>query len=120
MNETVGVRQGNCMAPVLFLFMITAFAETLEIELKDMGLNVLLLRTRTNSPCDSENLKGQLPKTFSEGVLLELFNMLYVNDGTFTFKDQKQLALGAQLIFDNFKIFGMKMHIGRGGKTSKT
>ena len=30
MSQTVGVRQGDCMAPVLFLFMMMAFAETLE------------------------------------------------------------------------------------------
>ena len=30
MSQTVGVRQGDCMAPVLFLFMVMAFAETLE------------------------------------------------------------------------------------------
>ena len=30
MIQTVGVRQGDCMAPVLFLFMVMVFAETLE------------------------------------------------------------------------------------------
>ena len=30
MNQTVGVRQGDCMVPVLFLFMMMAFEETLE------------------------------------------------------------------------------------------
>ena len=30
MSQNVGVRQGDCMAPVLFLFMVMAFAETLE------------------------------------------------------------------------------------------
>ena len=30
MNQTVGVRQGDCMAPLLFPFMMMAFAETLE------------------------------------------------------------------------------------------
>ena len=29
--QSVGVRQGDNMAPVLFLFLMTAFAETLEI-----------------------------------------------------------------------------------------
>ena len=29
MSQTVGVRQGDCMAPVLFLFTIMAFSETL-------------------------------------------------------------------------------------------
>ena len=32
MSQTVGVRQGNCMVPVLFLFMVMAFSETLETE----------------------------------------------------------------------------------------
>ena len=32
MSQTVGVRQGDCMAPVLFLFMVMAFVETLETE----------------------------------------------------------------------------------------
>ena len=30
MSQTVGVRQGDCMTPVLFLFMVMAFAKTLE------------------------------------------------------------------------------------------
>ena len=30
MSQFVSVRQGDCMAPVLFLFMVMAFAETLE------------------------------------------------------------------------------------------
>ena len=32
MSQTVGVRQVDCMAPVLFLFMVMAFAETLVTE----------------------------------------------------------------------------------------
>ncbi len=31
-KQEVGVRQGDNMAPVLFLFLMTAFAETLDIE----------------------------------------------------------------------------------------
>ena len=31
-NQTIGVRQGDPMSPVLFLFLMTAFAETLESE----------------------------------------------------------------------------------------
>ena len=30
MSQTVGVRQGDCMAPALFLFMVMTFSETLE------------------------------------------------------------------------------------------
>ncbi len=38
--QTVGVWQGDNMAPVLFLFLMTAFAETLEIVWKDQGIPV--------------------------------------------------------------------------------
>jgi hypothetical protein len=34
MNQTMGVHQGDNMAPVLFLFMINAFAESLETKWK--------------------------------------------------------------------------------------
>ena len=84
-----------------------------------MGLNMLLLRTLTNSPRVSGSLNGQLTKTFSEGVLLDMFNVLYVEDDAFLLEDQEQLTLVAQLIFDHFKIFWLDMHIGRGKKSSK-
>ena len=38
--QSVGVRQGDNMAPVLFLFLMSAFAETLEIEWKAAGIDV--------------------------------------------------------------------------------
>jgi hypothetical protein len=39
--QIVGVRQGDNMAPVLFLFLMTAFAETLEIVWKDQASQYL-------------------------------------------------------------------------------
>ncbi len=35
LHQSVGVRQGDNMAPVLFLFLVSAFAETLEVEWKE-------------------------------------------------------------------------------------
>ena len=48
MSQTVGLRQGDWMAPFLFLLIIMAFSETLAIELKYMVLNMMLLRMRKN------------------------------------------------------------------------
>ena len=42
MGQTVGVRQGDCVAPVLFLFMLMVFAETLEIRWRQTALNILI------------------------------------------------------------------------------
>ena len=40
LTQSVGVRQGDNMAPVLFLFLMSAFAKTLETESKNAGIRV--------------------------------------------------------------------------------
>ena len=52
MNQTVGVRQGDCMAPVLFLLMMMDFVETLEKEWRHKGLHMMTFHQRTHSPQD--------------------------------------------------------------------
>ena len=44
MNQAVIVRQGNCMAPVLFLFMVMPFAESLEKEWSKAGSDMIKMR----------------------------------------------------------------------------
>ena len=100
--------------------MITLFAETLEISWKQVGHKIITFNTRTNSPIDRGSLTRQSPQTSSEGTLLELFNVLYVDNGASQFEDRDQLAKGVQLIYDHFKQFGLEMHIGKGTKSSKT
>ncbi len=41
--QSVGVRQGNNMAVVLFLFLMSAFAEILEVEWKNAGIEVCMV-----------------------------------------------------------------------------
>ena len=120
MGQKVGVRQGDCMAPVLFLFVIVVFEETLEISWKKLGHKMITFNTCTNSPRDRSSLTGHAPETFSKGTHIDIFNVLYVNDGAFPFEDRYQLAKGVQLIYDHFKLFGLEMHIGIGAKPSKT
>jgi hypothetical protein len=43
--QSVGVQQGDNMAPVIFLFLMSATAETLELEWKRLELRCLLLHT---------------------------------------------------------------------------
>ena len=64
MNQTVGVRQGYCMAPVLFIFMVMAFAETLEKEWLKAGLQMMTFRQNTHSPRDVGRLSGHKKKYF--------------------------------------------------------
>ena len=45
---------------------------------------------------------------------------MYIDDGAFPFEDRDQLTHGLSLIFSHFTRFGLRMHIGRGDKASKT
>ena len=50
MSQTVGVRQGDGMAPVLLIFMVMAFNETLEKKWTRTGLNMITLQQRSHLP----------------------------------------------------------------------
>ena len=91
MSQTVSVRKGDFMSPVLFLFMVMAFAETLEKESTRAGLNMITLKQRSHLPQDIGKLTGHKVKKLSQGNLLILFCVLYVDNGAFPFKDRIQL-----------------------------
>ena len=78
------------------------------------------LRQHTHSPRYFGKLTGHKKKNFEQGTLLALFCVLYVDDGTFTFEDHDQLTRGLNLIYQHFTRFGIKMHVGKGKKASKT
>ena len=78
------------------------------------------LRQHTHSPCDVGKLTGHKKNNLEQGTLLDLFCVLYVNDGAFTFEDRDQLRRGPNLIYQHFAKFGLDMHIGKGKKASKT
>ena len=96
------------------------FAEIFDISWKQLGHKMTTFNTRTESPRDRGSLTRQALKTFSEGTLLEIFNVLYVEDGDFPFEDQDQLAKWVQIMYDHFEQFGLEMYIGKGAKLSKT
>jgi len=115
--QEVGVRQGDNMAPVLFLFLMNAFAESLEKIWELKGLErVTVVRA---SDEDFENgigiVRGHTPKQYqsSKLVILSIFQCLFVDDGAFPFNSREQLALGCEVIYDHFARFGLEMHIGR-------
>ena len=119
-SQTVGVRQGECMAPVLFLFIVMAFTKTLEKQWIKADLNMVNLRQHTHSPCDVGNITGHKKKSFEQGTLIALFCVLYVDNGLFKFEDIDQLTQGLTLIYHHFTSFGLEMHVGKGKKASKT
>ena len=79
---------------------------------------MITFHQRKNSPRDKGSLNGHNKNTFSKDTLLELFSILYVDDGATPFGNRSQLEHGAELIYSHFTKFGLEMHIGREGKPS--
>ena len=57
LSQTVGVRQGDNMAPVLFLFLMSAFAETLEAKWKREQIRVCTVGSFVGSSLTSGKRK---------------------------------------------------------------
>ena len=87
----VGVKQGDSVAPVLFLFIMMAFAETLEKEWVKSGLHMMQFKRQSNSPHAARRIHSHPRKSFSHGTLFEIFCMLYVDDGAFVLESRRQL-----------------------------
>ena len=100
--------------------MVMVFANTLEKEWIKAELNMINMKQHTHSPRDIGKLTGHKKKSFEQGTILSLFFVLYVDDGAFTFEDRNQLTRGLDLIYQHFTIFGLKMHVGKINKASKT
>ena len=112
----VGVKQGYSVAPVLFLFLMMAFAETIKKEWHRHGIQKLEFHRHDNSPHSAGRLTGHPTKTFSKGTLFEIFCMLYVNDGAFAFVSRRYLEIGAYLVYKQFEQLGLEMHVGNAKK----
>ncbi len=119
--QEVEVRQGNNMAPVLFLFLVIAFVETLELEWKREKFEVVTVMTAAHDLIREGRLCSHTPKMFRSKILsaYKIFQCLYVDDGAFPFDTWESLLQGMKLAHKHFACFGLEMHIGRNGGKSK-
>eukprot|EP00978_Attheya_sp_CCMP212_P047678 scaffold422982_cov34-Attheya_sp.AAC.1 len=87
----VGVKQGNNMAPVLFIFLMNAFAETLESKWNFKKMEYNWFPKARNG-----NKKGRLINQDSKakGSTFDLFYFLYVDDGAMMFDNRTGLEEG--------------------------
>ncbi|KAL7525760.1 hypothetical protein ACHAXR_003162, partial [Thalassiosira sp. AJA248-18] len=122
--QEVGVRQGDNMAPVLFLFLMTAFAEVLEIVWKQNNVEVVTVDSVSQTDFDNGNgaIKSHTPSQYKCRNLtaFEIFQCLYVDDGAFPFVSRANMTKGLELVYHTFGRFGLEMHIGRKEVGSKT
>jgi hypothetical protein len=122
MNQTIGVRQGNSMAPVLFLFMMNAFAESLKTKWKQKELPAIKVMMHNSNNIVEGQICSHTPAMYESKslTLFEIYQCLYVDDGAFPFATRPDMITGMNFIYHHFVQFGLEMHIGRHGKESKT
>ena len=65
----VGVRQGNNMAPVLFLFLMTAFTHTLKIVWKQQEIPIVTVMTAANNNLIDGQICSHTPAMFASKKL---------------------------------------------------
>ncbi len=97
------------MAPVLFLFLISAW--------KQANIEVLIVAHTPADKLDTGCVQGHTPKMFTSHNLTtyEIYQLLYVDDGTFPFSTRDALTKGLALMHSHFVRLGLEVHIGRNG-----
>eukprot|EP00978_Attheya_sp_CCMP212_P037002 scaffold171651_cov63-Attheya_sp.AAC.2 len=114
----IGVKQGDNMAPVLFIYLMNAFAETLSEKWMFKKLEYKWFPTSKNGN-KRGRITGQSPKAI--GTKFDLFYFLYVDNDVMLFNNREDLVAGTTtLLFPHFVRFSLDMHIGHNAKASKT
>ena len=110
-DVTIGVRQGSCEGPILFLFYMNAALETLEWP-ASIGRPTFAFDRKAGPTGVNSRRKAC--------HLYEVWHSLFADDCGVFFETRTDLVLGSQVLFDHLKRFGLLMHVGRGTTSSKS
>ena len=124
--NVVGVKQGDNLAPVLFLFVMQAAMETLQPIWQEHNISTPSFEWRPEDDIATNNntLTAQNPNR--AGATFDFWRSLYADDGAFIYASRDEMVRGTSLLHMHFKRFGMLMHTGtrdtatRKGSKSKT
>ena len=110
--NVVGVKQGDNLAPVLFLFVMQAAMETLDNVWREHNITTpsFSWQPEVEDEPNAGTLTGQKPKR--TGSLFDFWRSLYADDGAFIYASSKDMIQGISLLHAHFKRFGMLMHTG--------
>jgi len=108
-KSAIGVRQGSCEGPVLFLFIMQAALETMDWPVAKPPF------------CTKEYGPITGAKLLRRGVTkFEVWSSLFADDCGLLFETRDDMVAGANYIFAHLRRFGLHMHVGRGNTASKT
>mmetsp|Transcript_1493 Transcript_1493/g.2313 ORF Transcript_1493/g.2313 Transcript_1493/m.2313 type:complete len:881 (+) Transcript_1493:452-3094(+) len=117
-SYTTGVHQGDNMSPVLFLFVIQAFLETLQLTAQPAQFTFFPDNKNNNSKTQKGRLLSQ--NTTAKGNPFFFNSSFYVDDSFFLFQSRSELHQAITEINEHFSRFGLTMHLGSGTVKAKS
>ena len=113
-----GVKQGDSLAPLLFIMAIQLAAEFLDRKFRKHVIKVSDVHVAT------EMIDAMLRKPNITDVgacsLTTILILLCIDDGAIPFASRRDATLGMKLCIDMFRKFGLIIHTGTKEKDSKT
>jgi len=103
-DSTVGVKQGDNLAPVLFVMYMQVVMETLKEKWPDGGF--LTYRAKEDGV-----MAGKANNAVAEEF--DFWASLYADDAATVFESREELIEGTETLYQHFKLFRMLMHVGR-------
>ena len=102
-----GVKQGDNLAPVLFLFVVQAAVETMH---KKWSSNQIQTPDLKYFPSESDGFLNK--RSTKKGAPLHHNAALYADDSAFIFLSKADLIAGTILVQQTFAQFGLEVHLG--------
>jgi hypothetical protein len=115
---TIGVKQGDNLAPILFLFYIQAAIDSLE---KKWPCSKPQFSTAEDAIFTGRDYKTNAESCrLINAMKFYMWCSLYADDAALIFESKADLETGSRLIYDHLERFGLRMHVGTPSNPTKS
>ena len=111
-----GVKQGDNLAPTLFILAMQIATQELAKEFDSHGVDILNAFMSSSENCV---IKKQRCTNISKLSTTAILILLCLDDGALYFGSRDDVVLGTQLCIDVFAKFGLIIHTGKRGRCQK-
>ena len=111
-DQTVGVRQGDNLSPVIFLFVMSAFSEILDKKWTAAGITKVEIEHTPLDQLADGQLTGHRNPTKKRGSTTNVTQTLFLDDSGFPFNTREEAITGTKLVIETFASLGLEMHCG--------
>jgi hypothetical protein len=111
-DYTVGVRQGDNMAPLLFLFLIQAFNESFAKQHPSAPDTAIEFRHHRTTATQRGRLIQQPNPARTKGTPFQFDKSLFVDDTAYLYGTRAEMLDFSGKLLAHFRRFGLLMHVG--------